>query len=91
MNLEEFLDKRLTREQLELLNYNNKIEKIEEGKEDKKLRLAIILPNELVDMVNSDDKGKKILKYNIVKFIRELKKELEFERNIVSTDTISYI
>lgn len=91
MNLEQFLEKRLTREELELLNTNSKIERIEEGKEDNKLRLAITLPNELVDMINGEANGKKILKDNIVKFIRELKKELEFERGIVSIDKIGYI
>lgn len=49
------LEKRLTREELELLNTNSKIERIEEGKE-----LTITLPNELVGMINSDDRGKKI-------------------------------
>lgn len=42
-------------------------------------------------MINREDNGKKILKNNIVRFIRELKKELGFERDIVSIDTISYI
>lgn len=79
MNLEKFLDKRL------------KIERIEESKEDNKRRLIITLPNEIVDMINSNTECKKILKDNIVKFIRELKKELEIERDIVSIDTIRYI
>lgn len=35
-------------------------------------------------MVNSDIEFKKILKNNIVKFVRELKKEIEFEMDIVS-------
>lgn len=83
--------KEINKEELELLNTNSKIERIEEGKEDNKLRLAITLPNELVDMINGEANGKKILKDNIVKFIRELKKELEFERGIVSIDTIGYI
>lgn len=78
MNLEHFLDNRLTKEQLEFLNSNIKIERIEEGKEDNKI--TITLPNEFVDMINSDTECKKILKSNIVKFVRELKKELEFER-----------
>ena len=46
--------------------------------------MRIILPNEIVDMVNSDIEFKKILKNNIVKFVRELKKEIEFEMDIVS-------
>lgn len=87
MQLEEFLDKRLTKEQLELLNANSKLEKIEESKEENKCRLIITLPNELVDVIN----GKKILKDNIVKFIMELKKELELEGDIASIATISYI
>ncbi|MGG7212085.1 hypothetical protein ACQPUY_00555 [Clostridium nigeriense] len=89
MNLEEFLDKRLTREQLELLNANSKIERIEEGKVDKKL--TITLPNELVGMINSNTECKKILRSNVIKFVRDLKKELEFERDIISIDTIRYI
>ena len=75
MNLEEFLGKRLTKEGL---NANSKIERMEKDKEDNKLTIS--LPNELVDMINSDTECKKILKSNIVKFVRELKKELEFER-----------
>ena len=78
MNLEHFLDNRLTKEQLEFLNSNIKIERIEAGQEDNKI--TITLPNEFVDMINSDTECKKILKSNIVKFVRELKKELEFER-----------
>lgn len=46
--------------------------------------MRIKLPNEIVDMVNSDIEFKKILKSNIVKFVRELKKEIEFEIDIVS-------
>ena len=46
--------------------------------------MRIILPNEIVDMVNSDIEFKKILKNNIVKFVREFKKEIEFEMDIVS-------
>lgn len=82
MNLEQFLEKRLTREELELLNTNSEIERIEEVKEDKKLRVAITLPNEIIDMINSDDRGKKILRSNIVRLMRSLKKELEIERAI---------
>ena len=78
MNLEEFLGKRLTKEEIEGLNANSKIERMEKDKEDNKLTIS--LPNELVDMINSDTECKKILKSNIVKFVRELKKELEFER-----------
>nr|DAZ53540.1 MAG TPA: hypothetical protein [Caudoviricetes sp.] len=78
MNLEEFLGKRLTKEEIEGLNDNSKIERMEKDKEDNKLTIS--LPNELVDMINSDTECKKILKSNIVKFVRELKKELEFER-----------
>lgn len=78
MNLEEFLGKRLTKEEIEGLNDNSKIERMEKDKEDNKL--IITLPNELVDIINSVDRGKNILKSNIVKFVRELKKELEFER-----------
>ncbi|MBS5985247.1 hypothetical protein [Clostridium sp.] len=89
MNLEEFLGKRLTKEQMEGLNANSKIERIEKDKEDNKL--TITLPNELVGMINSDDRGKKILKNNIVKLVRELKKGLEFQKDIASIDTISYI
>lgn len=79
MNLEEFLDKRLTREQLELLNNNSKIDRIED-KEDRKL--IITLPNELVDMINGEANGKKILKDNIVRFMRSLKSDLEFQKSI---------
>lgn len=78
MNLEEFLGKRLTKEEIEGLNDNSKIERMEKDKEDNKLTIS--LPNELVDMINIDTECKKILKSNIVKFVRELKKELEFER-----------
>ena len=78
MNLEEFLGKRLTKEEIQGLNDNSKIERMEKDKEDNKLTIS--LPNELVDMINSDTECKKILKSNIVKFVRELKKELEFER-----------
>ena len=78
MNLEEFLDERLTKKQIEGLNANSKLEKIAESKEDN--RLIITLPNELVDIINSDTECKKKLKSNIVKFVRGLKKELEFER-----------
>lgn len=58
MNLEEFLDKRLTREQLELLNNNSKIDRIED-KEDRKL--TITLPKEFIDMINTNTECKKIL------------------------------
>ena len=78
MNLEEFLDERLTKKQIEGLNANSKLEKIAESKEDN--RLIITLPNELVDIINSDTECKKKLKSNIVKFVRGLKKELEFDR-----------
>lgn len=71
MNLEEFLGKRLTKEEIEGLNDNSKIERMEKDKEDNKLTIS--LPNELVDMINSDTECKKILKSNIVKFVRELK------------------
>ncbi|MDU5111185.1 MAG: hypothetical protein E6248_12105 [Clostridium sp.] len=85
MNLEEFLDKRLTREQLEILNTNSKIERVEEGKEDKKNRrliiiIIIIFPNELADMINSDDECKVMLKDNIVEFMRSLKRDFELEK-----------
>lgn len=66
MNLEEFLDKRLTREELELLNTNSKIERLEKDKQDNKLIMT--LPNEIVDMINSIDRGKKILRSNLEKF-----------------------
>lgn len=59
MQLEEFLDKRLTKEQLELLNANSKLEKIEESKEENKCRLIITLPNELVDVINGEVNGKR--------------------------------
>lgn len=78
MNLEKFLDERLTKKQIEGLNANSKLEKIAESKEDN--RLIITLPNELIDMINSNTECKKKLKSNIVKFVRGLKKELEFER-----------
>lgn len=79
MNLEEFLDKRLTREELEGLNANSKFEKIEESKEDNKI--TITLPSEIVDMVNREANGKKILKNNIVEFMRSLKSDLDIERD----------
>ncbi|WP_289128496.1 hypothetical protein [uncultured Clostridium sp.] len=82
MNLEQFLEKRLTKEQMEGLNPNSKIQKIEEGTEDNKL--IITLPKEILDMIDKEAKGKEILKNNIVTFIRELKKELGFERDIVN-------
>lgn len=78
MNLEEFLGKRLTKEEIEGLNDNSKIERMEKDKEDNKLTIS--LPNELIDMINSNTECKKKLKSNIVKFVRGLKKELEFER-----------
>ena len=74
MNLEQFLEKRITKEQMEGLNANSKIQKIE-GKKDNKL--TITLPDELADMIDSDDRGKKILTDNIVKFVRSLKNDLE--------------
>lgn len=75
MNLEQFLEKRLTKEQMEGLNANSKIERTEESKEDNKL--IITLPNEILNMIDNDDRGKKILKDNIVKFMRSLKSDLE--------------
>lgn len=78
MNLEEFLDERLTKEQMEGLNANSKIERMEKYKEDNKLTIA--LPNELVDMINSNTECKKILISNIVRFMKSLNKELEIER-----------
>lgn len=89
MNLEQFLEKRLTKEQMEGLNANSKLEKIEESKEDKKL--IITLPKEFINMINSNTECKKILRSNVIKFVRDLKKELEFERDIISVDTIRYI
>lgn len=89
MNLEVFLDERLTKEQMEGLNANSKMERIEKYKEDNKL--TITLQNELVDMINSNTECKKILRSNIVKFMRSLKKELEIEIDIANVDTISYI
>lgn len=80
MNLEEFLGKRLTKEQIEGLNDKSKIERTEKDKEDNNHRLIITLPSELVDM--SDTECKKILKSNIVKFMRSLKSDLELERGI---------
>lgn len=74
MNLEQFLEKRLTREELEGLNANSKLQKVE-GKEDNKL--IITLPNEILNMIDNDDRGKKILTDNIVKFMRSLKSDLE--------------
>lgn len=89
MDLEEFLGNRLTKEQIEGLNDKSKIERMEKDKEDNNHRLIITLPSEVVDM--SDIECKKILKNNIVKFMRSLKKELEFKRDIISVDTIRYI
>ena len=68
MNLEEFLGKRLTKEEIEGLNDNSKIERMEKDKEDNKLTIS--LPNELVDMINSNTECKKILRSNIVRFMR---------------------
>lgn len=73
MNLEEFLDIRLTREQLELLNNNSKIERIEKDKDDSKL--TITLPKEVIDMINSNTECKNILRSNIVRFMRSLKSD----------------
>jgi len=75
MNLEKFLSERLTKEQMEALNANSKLQKVEESKKDKKL--IITLPNEIIDMIDNDDRGKKILTDNIVKFVRSLKSDLE--------------
>lgn len=75
MNLEQFLSERLSKEELEVLNIDSKIDKVKEDKKDSKL--IITLPKEIVHMINSDDKGNKILTDNIVKFIRELKSDLE--------------
>lgn len=75
MNLEKFLSERLSKEELEVLNIDSKIDKVKEDKKDNKL--IITLPKELVDMINSNDRGNKILTDNIVKFIRELKSDLE--------------
>lgn len=75
MNLEQFLSERLSKEELEVLNIDSKIDKVKEDKKDSKL--IITLPKEIVYMINSDDKGNKILTDNIVKFIRELKSDLE--------------
>lgn len=75
MNLEQFLSERLSKEELEVLNIDSKIDKVKEDKKDNKL--IITLPKELVDMINSNDRGNKILTDNIVKFIRELKSDLE--------------
>ena len=74
---------------MEGLNANSKMERIEKYKEDNKL--TITLQNELVDMINSNTECKKILRSNIVKFMRSLKKELEIEIDIANVDTISYI
>lgn len=73
MNLEEFLDIRLTREQLELLNNNSKIERIEKDKDDSKL--TITLPKEFIDMINSNTECKNILRSNIIRFMRSLKSD----------------
>ena len=75
MNLEQFLSERLSKEELEVLNIDSKIDKVKEDKKDNKL--IITLPKEIVHMINSDDRGNKILTDNIVKFIRELKSDLE--------------
>lgn len=37
MNLEQFLNERLKKEEIELMNTNSKIERIEESKEENKL------------------------------------------------------
>ncbi|WP_289128730.1 hypothetical protein [uncultured Clostridium sp.] len=80
MYLEKFLSGRLTKKQMEGLNVNSKTERMEKDKEDKKL--IITLPNELVDMINSVDRGKNILRSNLVEFMRSLKSDLEFQKSI---------
>lgn len=80
MNLEKFLSEKLTKEQMEGLNANSKLEKIEESKAENKL--IITLPNEIVDMINSVDRGKNILRSNLVEFMRSLKSDLEFQKSI---------
>lgn len=70
MNLEQFLSERLTTEQMEVLN-----QKAREGKEDNKV--IITIPKELVDMINKEANGKKILTDNIIRFMRSLKSDLE--------------
>lgn len=80
MNLEEFLGKRLTKEEIEGLNDNSKIERMEKDKEDNKLTIS--LPNELVDMINSNTECKKILRSNIVRFMRSLKSDLKLQKII---------
>lgn len=64
---------RLTREQLDLLNNNSKIERIEKDKDDSKL--TITLPKEFIDMINSNTACKNILRSNIVRFMRSLKSD----------------
>ena len=66
MNLEQFLSERLSKEELEVLNIDSKIDKVKEDKKDNKL--IITLPKEIVHMINSDDKGKKILKDNVIRY-----------------------
>ena len=84
MYLEKFLSGRLTKKQMEGLNVNSKTERMEKDKEDKKL--IITLPNEIIDMINSVDGGKKILRSNLLEFMRSLKSDLE-----LGMDTISNI
>lgn len=89
MDLEKFLSERLKKEQMEELNANSKLEKIAESKEDNKL--TIILPSELVDMINSIDRGKRILRSNLVGFMRSLKSDLELAKDVANIDTTSNI
>jgi len=73
MNLEKFLSERLTKEELDVLNANSKLQEIEQGKEDNKLTI----PKEILDMIDREANGKKILKDNVVKFMRSIKSDLE--------------
>lgn len=64
---------------------------MEKDKEDKNHRLIMTLPNEIVHMINSVDKGKKILRSNLVQFMRSLKSDLELEKDVANIDTTSNI
>ena len=82
MDLEKFLSERLTKEQMEGLDVNSKTERMGKGKEDNNQRLIITLPNEIVDMISSNTECKNILRNNIVRFMRSLKSDLEFQKSI---------
>ena len=56
------------------------LQKIFKTEEDNKLTIS--LPNELVDMINSNTECKKILRSNIVRFMRSLKSDLELQKII---------